>query len=96
MSNPYYNRHQLPPEKLKSFDDEKGPFALGKIVQVTNHRKLVDTYKIKYHEIHEEIDRWVFEFPKNNQVKKWLQDGVQRANKISWRLIATKRNKIKQ
>ena len=38
----------------------------------------------------------VFEFPKNNQVMKWLQDGVQRANKISWRLIATKRNKIKK
>ena len=51
-------------EKLKSFDDEKGPFALDKNFQVPKHRKLVDTYKIKYHEIHTETDGWVFEFPK--------------------------------
>ena len=94
--NIYLYQHYTVNEKLKSFDDEKGPFALGKIVQVPNHRKLVDTYKIKYHERHTETDGWVFEFPKNNKVKKWLQDGVQRANKISWRLVATKRNKIKK
>ena len=41
-------------------------------------------YKKKYHGVPDDADRWVFEFPKDNIVKKYLQDGLQRANKISW------------
>ena len=38
----YLYQHCTVNEKLISFDDEKGLFALGKIVQVPNHRKFVD------------------------------------------------------
>ena len=51
--------------KMNLFYDEKGPITLGEIIQVPNHRNLVDKYKIKYHEVqHDDTDRWVFELPK--------------------------------
>ena len=49
--NIYLYQHYTVNEKLKSFDGEKGLFALSKIVQVPNHRKLVDAYDWQEHNV---------------------------------------------
>ena len=89
--NIYLYEHYTVEEKLKSFDNEKGPYALGKIVQVPNNQKMIETYTIKYDDIHDEIDGWVTELPRNKFVKECLQQGVTRANKAHWRLVTRKR-----
>ena len=70
---------------MKSFKEEEGPWALAKVLQVPNHTKMIDTYKLQYHDVHTEMDGWVSELPKNEFVKKGLQEGVKRANKQNWR-----------
>ena len=89
--NIYLYDHYTVQEKNKSFDDTNGPFALAKITQVPNHRKFIETFIVKYHSIHKDIDGWVTELPKNNFVKKYLQDGVDRANINNWRFKETKK-----
>ena len=68
-----------------SYDKQKGPFALAKVVQVPNNRKMVESYILKYHDDHDEKNRWITELPKNDFVKKYLQEGVERANSVHWR-----------
>ena len=50
---------------------------------------MIDTYKLQYHNVHTEMDGWVSELPKNEFVKKGLQEGVKRANKQNWRYKMT-------
>ena len=95
--NIYLYNHYTLDEKLKYFSNIVGPFALAKIVQVPNGRKMVDTYTVKYHDVHgeEDMDGWVTELPKNNMIKKYLIEGVDRANKIHWRYKDTKIKRTK-
>ncbi len=51
-------------QKMKSFKEDEGPRALAKILQVPNHRKMIETYKLQYHDVHIEIDGWISELPK--------------------------------
>ena len=89
--NIYLYEHYTVKEKMKSFDNEKGPYALGKIIQVPNAQKLIETYTIKYDDVHDEMDGWVTKLPRNKFVKECLQQGIVRANKVHWRLVAKKR-----
>ena len=81
----YLYDHYTANEKMKSFKEEEGPWALAKVLQVPNHTKMIDTYKLQYHDVHTDMDGWVSELPKNEFVKKGLQEGVKRANKQNWR-----------
>ena len=81
----YLYDHYTANEKMKSFKEDEGPWALAKVLQVPNYTKMIDTYKLQYHNIHTEMDGWVSELPKNEFVKKGLQEGVKRANKLNWR-----------
>ena len=63
----------------------------------TKWEKNVNTYKVLYSDIHHDKDGWVDEFPKNDFVKKKLQEGVVRANEMNWRFSLQKKtssNKI--
>ena len=64
-----------------------GLFALAKIVQVPNNRKMIETYTIKYPHIYKEqdMDGWVTKLPKTNLVKQYLAQGVEHANHHHWR-----------
>ena len=84
-----YLNHYTTNEKMKTFKEDEGPWALAKVLQVPNHIKMIDTYKLQYHNVHTEMDGWVSELPKNKFVKKGLQGGVKRANKQNWRLKMT-------
>ena len=53
-------------EKMKSFDPNKGPFALGKITQVPNHRKMIEDYILEYDDVHDDLDGWMSQLPKIN------------------------------
>ena len=89
----YLYDHYTANEKMKRFKDEEGPWALAKVLQVPNHTKMIDTYKLQYHNVHTEMDGWVSELPKNEFVKKGLQEGVKRANRQNWRYkMTTKQN----
>ena len=44
-------------------------------------RKIIEKYKLQYHDAHTEMDEWVLELPKIKFVKKGLQEGVKRAKK---------------
>ena len=85
----YLYNHYTANEKMKSFKEEEGQWAPAKVLQVPNHTKMIDTYKLQYHDVHMEMDGWmdgwVSELPKNEFVKKGLQEGVKRANKQNWR-----------
>ena len=81
----YLYDHYTANKKMKSFKEEEGPWALAKVLQVPNHTKMIDTYKLQYHDVHTDMDGWVSELPKNEFVKKGLQEGVKRANKQNWR-----------
>ncbi len=81
--NVYLFQHYTVQAKAETFDNEKGHSAMGKIIQIPSHRKIVDMFKVQYHDVHTDRDGWVCEFPTNNFVKLCLQDGVARANKIS-------------
>ncbi len=94
--NIYLYEHYTVEEKMKSFDNAKGPYALGKIVQVPNHQKMIEMYTIKYDDTHDEIDGWITELPRNEFVKEYLQQGLTQANKAHWRLVTRKRITKKQ
>ena len=89
--NLYLYEHYTVDDKLKSYSDENGPFGLCKIIQVPNQKKNVNTYKILYADIHNDKDGWVDEFPKNDFVKKKLQEAVIRANEMNWRFVSKKK-----
>ena len=55
--NVYLYQHYTVQAKAETFNNDKGPFALGKIIQVPNHRKLVDTYKVQYHDVHIKVEK---------------------------------------
>ena len=76
---------------MKTFKENEGPWALAKLLQVPNHIKMIDTYKLQYHNVHTEIDGWVLELPRKEFVKKGLQEGVKRANKQNWRFKMTQK-----
>ena len=75
---------------MKSFDPHKGPFALGKITQVPNHRKFIEDYIMEYDDIHDETDGWMTQLPKNQFVVQCLKQGIERANEYNWRLVKQK------
>ena len=89
--NIYLYEHYTVKEKMTSFDNEKGSYALGKIVEVPNAKKMIETYTIKYDDIHDKMDGWVTKLPRNKFVKEYLQQGIVRANKVHWRLVTKKR-----
>jgi len=78
-------------EKMRNFDDVYGPFAMGKVIQVPNHRKNTDCHMIEYGRKHSNTDGWITHFPKNNFVRDNLKFDVERANRRNWRKSA--RNK---
>ena len=53
--------------------------------------KNVNTYKILYSDVHHDKDGWVEEFPKNDSVKKKLQEAIVQANEMNWRFTAKKK-----
>ena len=76
------------------------PLHLGKITQVPNHRKMIEDYLIDYDDVHDELDGWMTQLPKNQFVVQCLKQGIERANKYNWRLVkrmqTTKKDKISQ
>ncbi len=64
--NIYLHDHYTVEEKMKSFDPNKGPFALGKITQVPNHRKMIEDYILEYDDVHDDLDGWMSQLPKIN------------------------------
>ena len=90
--NIYLYGHSTVKEKDKSFDNDRGPFALGKIVQVPNYRKMIEICILEYDDAHKELDCWMLELPKNDFVVQFLKQGIGRADKANWRLIKKKRN----
>ena len=89
--NMYLYGHYTVEEKMKSFDHHKGPFALGKITQVPNHRKFIEDYLIEYDDIHDETNGWMTQLSKNQFVVQCLKQGIERANEYNWRLVKQKR-----
>jgi len=83
--NIYLYGHSTVQEKRKSFDNDIGPFALGKIAQVPNNRKMIENYISEYDDAHKQLDGWMFELPKNDFVVQCLKQGIGRANKENWR-----------
>ena len=69
--NIYLHDHYTVEEKMKSFDPNKGPFALGKITQVPNHRKMIEDYILEFQD---ELlkDVYIFDYfhnEKNSEIK---------------------------
>ena len=85
--NIYLYGHYTVEEKIKSFDPQKGSFALGKITQVPNHRKFIEDYFMEYDGVHDETDGWMAQLPKNQFVVQCLKRGIERANEYNWRLV---------
>ena len=94
--NIYLYGHHTVQEKQNGFDNDKGPFAMGKIVQVPNHQKLIENYVIEYDDVHKELDGWMYQLPKNDFVIQCLKQGIERANKFNWRLVKKTRNQRKK
>ena len=78
-------------EKMRNFNDIYGPFAMGKVIQVPNHRKNIDCYVIEYDAEHSNVDGWITHFPKNDFVVDCLKVAVERANRLNWRKSAKKK-----
>ena len=53
---------------MKSFDPNKAPFALGKITQVPNHRKMIEGYILEYDNVYDDLDRWMDESITKKQI----------------------------
>ena len=89
--NIYLYGHYPVKEKMKSFDPQKGPFALGKITQVPNHQKFIEDYLMEYDDIHDQNNGWMTQLPKNQFIVQCLKQGIERANEYNWRLVKRKR-----
>ena len=77
-----------------SYDKEEGTFTLEKVIQLPNHRKFIEFYELKYHSCHEQKIGWVTKLPKNDFVKKCLQEGLERANDANWRFREVAKKKV--